>query len=143
MHRHLILICHDAQGHLANGDRQGVRRVLARAPYILDVQAAGPDRYEIVCADAGRSWLHAPGLEHGVDFRRMALELECDTPSDDILALLLDLMRAGNFGLMVSLGARQFIVSSPQQAMSYTWLPQPPLLVRTIHDLGRSLETVA
>lgn len=143
VHRHLILICHDAKGHLANGDRQGVQRVLAQAPYLVDVQAAGQDCYEIICADAGRSWLHAPGLERGRVFRRMALELDCDVPSDDILSLLLDLMRAGNFGLMVSLGARQFIVSHPQQVISFPWLPQPPLLVRSIRDLGRSLEAVA
>ncbi|NLE52129.1 MAG: hypothetical protein GX613_12060 [Chloroflexi bacterium] len=143
MHRHLILICHDAQGHLANGDRQGVQRVLAQAPYLVDVQAAGHDCFEIVCADAGRLWLHAPGLARGGTFRRMALELDCDIPSDDILTLLLDLMRAGNFGLMVSLGARQFIVSRPQQVISFPWLPQPPLLVRSVRDLSRSLETVA
>lgn len=143
MHRQLILICHDIQGHLANGDRQGVQRVLAQAPYVIDVQAAGQDCFEITCADAGRVWLHAPGLERTGAFRRMALELDSDAPSDDELRLVLDLMRAGNFGLMVSLGARQFIVSRPQQVISFPWLPQPPVLVRTIRDLSQSLQTVA
>lgn len=143
VHRQLILICHDTQGHLANGDRRGVQRVLTQAPYVIDLQAAGQDGFEILCADAGRVWLHAPGLEHPGAFRRMALELDSDTPSDDVLRLVLDLMRAGNFGLMTSLGAHQFIVSRPQQVISFPWLPQPPVLVRTIRDLGQSLDTVA
>lgn len=143
MHRQLILICHDIQGHLANGDRRGVQRVLAQAPYVIDVRTASQECFEITCADAGRVWLHAPGLESAGAFRRMALELDSDAPSDDVLRLVLDLMRAGNFGLMVSLGARQFIVSRPQQVISFPWLPQPPVLVRTIHDLSQSLQTVA
>lgn len=143
MHRQLILICHDAQGHLANGDRQGVQRVLAHAPYVIDLRTDRPDCFEVTCADAGRVWLSAPGLAHAGAFRRMALELDSERPSDDTLTLVLDLMRAGNFGLMASLAARQFIVARPQQVITFPWLPQPPLLVRSVQELSRSLAMVA
>lgn len=143
MHRHLILICHDADGHLADGDRQGVQRVLSQAPYVVDVQAAGQDCYLIACADASCVRLSAPGLARAGAFRRMTIALDCDRPSDDVLSLVLDLMRAGNFGLMVSLSAPQFIVSQPQHVVSFPWLPQPPILVRSIRDLSQSLETIA
>jgi len=139
MQRHMILVCHAADGHFADGNREGVRRVLARSPYILRTESLERDWYEITCKDGGLLELHAPGLDGGRSFHHMELVIDTDCWSDDVLRVILEIMRAGDFGLMDGLEASHILVTAPQQVMYFPWLPEPPLLIRDAHDLGSTI----
>jgi hypothetical protein len=139
MQRHLILVCHAADGHFADGDRKGICRVLEHSATITDVTSLGRERYALICADGGRVELHAAGLEGNRSFHKMELFLDSDEWTADVLNLILELMRAGGFGLMDGLDAPQFIVTQPQQVKYFPCLPEPPLLVRSTHDLGHTI----
>lgn len=133
----MILVCHAADGHFADGDRQAVRQVLERSAYIAEMDNLGPERYTIRCTDSGRFELRAPGLDGQRAFHRMELFPETWTP--DMLSLLYELLVTGGFGLMNSVDVTQFIVTQPQQVNCFPWLPEPPLLVRNPRDLGYSI----
>ncbi len=135
----MILVCHAADGHFANGDRVAVQRVLSWSECITHLNVVGPDRYEIVCADQGGLELHAPGLDGHRTFHRMELYPASVGWTLDMLTLTFELMRAGGFGLMDSLDASRLIVTSPQQVHYFPWLPEPPLLVRDARDLGLTI----
>jgi len=135
----MILVCHSADGHFADGDRQAVRRVLYQSEYIASVNVLSQERYAITCVDGGRLELHAPGLRAHRSFHRIELFVETGRWTDDMLRLLYDLMKAGGFGLMNNLDMPQFIVTQPQQVTYFPWLPEPPVLVRDSHDLGQTL----
>jgi hypothetical protein len=135
----MILVCHSADGHFADGDRQAVRRVLNQSKYIASVKRVSPERYAITCTDGGRLELHAPGLKAYRSFHRIELFGEAGVWTDDMLRLLYDLMSAGGFGLMDNLDMPQFIVTQPRQVSYFPWLPEPPVLVRNSHDLGQTI----
>jgi hypothetical protein len=135
----MILVCHSADGHFADGDRQAVRRVLNQSEYIASVNTLSQERYAITCADGGRLELHAPGLRAYRSFHRIELFVEAGAWTDDTLKLVYDLMRAGGFGLMNNLDMPQFIVTQPQQVSYFPWLPEPPVLIRNSQDLGQNL----
>jgi hypothetical protein len=139
MPRHMILVCHAADGHFADGNREAVRRVLDHSEHIACVNLLGREQYEIICADGGSFELYASGLDEGRSFHRMELVLTAESGTADVLHVLLDLMRRGGFGLMDSLETSQFIVTLPQQVVYFPWLPEPPLLVRNPRDLGHTL----
>jgi hypothetical protein len=138
--RMMMLVCHAADGHFADGDRKAVRRVLERSDAVVDLMGMGAERYEILCADGGRLRLSAPGLESQRSFHRM--ELYCDEHgwTDTMLAFVFDLMQAGRFGLMVDVEASEFIVTSPEQVHYFPWLPQPPMLIRHSRDLAYMID---
>lgn len=138
MQRHLILVCHAADGHFANGNRDGVLRVFDRLR--CAVAERGRGHFDILCADGGSFELVAPGLNGSQTFHRMELVLNDRSQTKDVLRVILELMRVGGFGLMDSLSASQFIVASPQQVGFFPWLPEPPLLVRNVHDLGYTID---
>jgi hypothetical protein len=139
MQRHLILVCHAADGYFADGNREAVREVLDRSDCVQNVTVVGVERYQIKCADGGQFELQAPGLDGTRAFHRMELSLDSDAWTANLLKLILELMRAGGFGLMDSLEASQFIVTMPQQINYFPWLPEPPLLVQNSRDLGYSI----
>ncbi|NDJ78391.1 MAG: hypothetical protein GYB65_19250 [Chloroflexi bacterium] len=139
MHHHMLLVCHAADGHFADGDRDGIRRVLDESDCIVSIDMSGPERYAIVCRDGGQPELYAPGLHTDRAFHRMELALSPQGWTSDTLKLVFELMRAGGFGLMDSLDAAQIIVSSPQQVAYFPRLLKQPLLVRNSRDLGLSL----
>ncbi len=139
MQRHMILVCHAADGHFANGNRDGVRRVFEQSSRIIEVVDLGRDRYELTCADGGQLVLYAPGLDGARSFHRMEIFLDPEAWTEDMLHLILEFMRAGGFGLMESVEASQFIVALPQQVVYYPWLPEPPLLVRNPRDLAYTI----
>ena len=134
----LIFVCHAADGHFADGDRDAVRRILDQSDYIVEINLLRNEQYAILCPDNGAFELRAPGLDGRRSFHRMELILATSwTP--DMLELVFDLMNAGQFGLMNNLDMPQFIVSQPAQVSYFPWLPEPPLLVRTPQDLGYAL----
>jgi hypothetical protein len=135
----IILVCHAADGHFADGDRKAVRRVLERSEYLAEIRNLGPERHELTCVDGGRLELRAPGLDGQRAFHRMELYLEPDAWTPDMLALVFDLMAAGGFGLMNNLDVPHFVVTQPQQISYFPWLPEPPLLVRNPRELGYSV----
>jgi hypothetical protein len=137
MQRNMILVCHAADGHFADGDREGVCRVLARSEYV--VNHLGQAWYEIICADGGTLELYAPGLEEPRAFHRMELLLPAHSLTLDVLTLIHRLMQAGGFGLMDGLDTSQVIVTLPQQVVYFPWIPEPPLLARTAHDLAHTI----
>jgi hypothetical protein len=139
MQSNMLLVCHADDGHFADGDRKGIRRVLDHSECIASVSVVARERYEIVCADGGVLELYAPGLDGNRVFHRMELHLEARSWTKDMLRLVFELMRAGGFGLMDSLDASQFIVSSPQQVAYFPCLPEPPVLVQNPRDLGLTL----
>lgn len=135
----LILVCHAADGHFADGDREAVRHLLHRSDYIVDTILLGPEHFELICPDGGVLELRAPGLEGQRSFRRIEIIPSAPTWTPDMLNLVFDLMTQGNFGLMNNLDMPQFIVVQPAQISYFPWLPEPPLLVRTPRDLGYAL----
>ncbi len=139
MQRNMILVCHAADGHFADGNREAVRRVLDMSNVVADVHLLGRERYEIFCADGGRLELYAPGLDWTRSFHRMEVSFTPETWSADVLSLLLELMRKGGFGLLDRLDAPQLIVTQPIEVVYFPWLPEPPLLVRSPRDLGDTL----
>ena len=139
----MVLICHSTDGHFADGDRIAVRRLLDHSLHIAGITVLSPERYAITCRDGGRLELHAPGLRAHRPFHRMELFVDSGMWTDDTLRLLYDLMSAGGFGLMDNLDMPQFIVTQPQQVSYFPWLPEPPVLVRNSHDLGRTLANTA
>lgn len=140
MHRELlILVCHDADGHFADGNRRAVRHVLEHAEYIIEIQPQNTQQYRLTCRDGGSVILRAPGLDGARAFHRIALYLDTESWTPNLLALVYDLMRHGNFGLMDSIQVQRFIVTQPQQVSYFPWLPQPPILVRSARDLEQTL----
>ena len=139
MQHNMILVCHAADGHFADGNRQAVRRVLDTSNGVAEVHLLGRERYEILCADGGRLELYAPGLDGSRSFHRMEVPFTPETWTKDVLSLLLELMRKGGFGLMDRLDTPQLIVTQPMQVVYFPWLPEPPRLVRTPRDLGHTL----
>lgn len=140
MHRDmLILVCHAADGHFADGDRAAVRRVLNQVDYVMAVETEGATEYAITCRDGGHVTLHAPGLDTPRAFHRIVLYLESHTWTPDLLRLVFMMMQRGGFGLMDDVELAQFIVTQPQQVTYYPWLPQPPLLVRDVAALTQAL----
>jgi hypothetical protein len=135
----MILVCHAADGHFADGNREAIRRVLDRSEHIAAVTLLGREMYEIACDDGGSFELHAPGLDENRSFHHMEVFLSDDTGTPGVLAVLLELMRQGGFGLMDGVDASQFILSLPQQVVYFPWLPEPPLLVRSPRDLGHTI----
>ena len=136
-HTMMILVCHAADGHFADGDRKAVQWVLEHSARIVDVHMVGPDRFAITCTDGGWLELRAPGLGSETrSFHRMELFLGSHVWTVDMFNFVFDLMQAGGFGLVDNLEAPQFIVTQPQQVSYFPWLPEPPLLVRNPHDLG-------
>ena len=139
MKRHLILVCHATDGHFADGNRRAVRLALEQSMWVARIDTLGRERYAIRCPDGGRLELHAPGLNGYRSFHRMELTLDAEGWTNDMLNLILELMRAGGFGLMDSLETSQFIVASPDQVSYFPRLPETPLLVRDSRDLGYSI----
>ena len=139
MKRHLILVCHAADGHFADGNRRAVRSVLDHSISVARIDPLGKERYALRCHDGGRLELHAPGLDGYRSFHRMELALDGDGWTKDMLNLIFELMRAGGFGLMDSLETSHFIVASPDQVSYFPRLPEAPLLVRDSRDLGYSI----
>lgn len=135
----LILVCHAADGHFADGDRVAVRGILERSDFVTALEAIDTVGYVIACRDGGRVTLHAPGLGTMRSFHRMTLYLESSTWTPDLHLLVFALMDGGAFGLMDDLELAQFIVTQPQQVSYYPWLPQPPLLVRDAAALAQAL----
>jgi hypothetical protein len=135
----MILVCHAADGHFADGDREAVRAMLAPSACVSSVNILGSGRYQILCADGGQLELHAPGLEGAHAFHHMELFLQSKAFTHKTLSLILTMMQQGGFGLMDGLDAPQFIVTSPQQVHYFPRLPNTPLLVRSPRDLGRVL----
>ncbi len=134
----LILVCHAADGHFADGDRNAVRHILDQADYIVELNSLSAEQFEVVGRDNGVLELRAPGLNGRRSFHRMEMVLTT-TWTPDMLNLVFDLMQVGGFGLMNSLDMPQFIVTQPAQVSYFPWLPEPPLLVRTPRDLGYAL----
>lgn len=137
MQRNMILVCHAADGHFADGDREGVCRVLDRPEYIVNRLDQG--WYEIICADGGILEIYAPGLDGPRAFHRMELLFPANALTHDVLTLIHRLMQAGGFGLMDGLDTSQVLVTLPQQMMYFPWLPEPPLLVRNARDLAHTI----
>jgi hypothetical protein len=135
----LLLVCHAAGGHFADGNRAGVRHVLDHVPSIATITLSGPERYSIVCQDGGQLVLAAPGLNSQHAFHRMTIELVSPTWTADLLTVVFELMRAGEFGLMDGLEASQIFVTLPQQTAYFPALPEHPVLVRNSRDLGLNL----
>lgn len=139
MQRHMILVCHAADGYFADGNREAVHDVLAQSPCIAAVEHQGAERYTILCVDGGQMELHAPGLEGAHAFHRMELFLQPEAWTQHMLDVIHAMMRHGGFGLMDGLDASQFIVTSPQQVHYFPHLPDPPLLVRNTRDLEHTI----
>jgi hypothetical protein len=135
----LILACHAADGHFADGDRSAVRLVLDQSHYICALTPLSLEHFALVCADGGEIELRAPGLEGQRSFHRIELFIAPDSWTADIFRLIFDLMHRGGFGLVNNLEAQHFIVTQPQQVSYFPWLPEPPLLVRSPHDLSYAL----
>ena len=135
----MILVCHAADGHFADGDRKAVRRVLNRSEHIAAVKAPGPEHYEITCRDGGRLKLRTPGLEGRRSFHRIDLFLKSGSWTPHMLDLVFELMCAGGFGLVDNPETPQFFVTQPQQITYFPWLPEPPVLVRSSRDLRHSI----
>ncbi|MBN1202127.1 MAG: hypothetical protein JXJ20_09755 [Anaerolineae bacterium] len=131
----MLLVSHAEDGHFADGDRDGVRRVLSGSEYIGDLKLVARERYEIVCTDGAALELYAPGLHKKRPFHRIELFLDLQARTVAALNLILELMREGEFGLMDGLDAARFIVSSPQQLDYFPHLCGPPLLARNTRDL--------
>ncbi|NLX08477.1 MAG: hypothetical protein GXY36_02365 [Chloroflexi bacterium] len=139
MQRHMLLICHSADGHFADGNREAVKRVLEQTTCTFKHREPGSAWYTIMCPDGGLIELNAPGLEGNRPFHRMEVIVYCETWTRGTLNLLMDLMRAGGFGLLDSLDTAQVIVADLQQVIYFPWLPEPPLFVRSSRDLGQTL----
>ncbi|HEX3054382.1 MAG TPA: hypothetical protein VHP83_27245 [Aggregatilineaceae bacterium] len=139
MYRNMILVCHAADGHIADGDRQGIRRVLDWSESVANVELSGCESYEIVLVDGGKLELDAPGLDGNRSFHHMELFFDTSEVTPGVLTLIYELMHGGGFGLMDSVEASQFIVSQPQQVAYFPRLPEMPRLVRNSRDLGHTL----
>ncbi len=140
MHRELlILVCHDTDGHFADGNRHTVRHLLEHAGYIATFQPRDTQQYLLACHDGGQVIVRAPGLDGTRTFHRIELYLNAESWTPDLFALVYDLMLHGGFGLMDGIQVQQFIVTQPQQISYFPWLPQPPILVRSVHDLEQVL----
>lgn len=139
MQRLMLLVFHAPDGHFADGDREGVRRVLRSAEVIAATHPVGDERYVISCTDGGEVELNAPGLEGRRAFHRMELVVASYRWTADVITVMYELMRAGGFGLMDSLEAPQFIVSVPEQVRYFPRLPNVPLLVRNPRDLAYTI----
>jgi hypothetical protein len=137
MQRNMILVCHAADGHFADGDREAVYQVLSRPEYI--VNHLGQAWYEVICADGGILQFYAPGLEEPRAFHRMELLLPANSLTPDVLTLIHRLMQAGGFGLMDGVDSSQMLVTQPQQVVYFPWIPEPPVLVRSARDLASSI----
>ncbi len=138
-HEMMILVCHAADGHFADGNRSAVRRVLDQAGYITEFKTHAAAYYSVTCRDGGRVRLRAPGLAGDRAFHRIEVYRESESWTPNLLTLIFDLMQQGGFGLMETLDVPQFIVTQPQQISYYPWLPQPPVLVRNANDLKQFL----
>ncbi len=139
----MILVCHAADGHFADGDRAAVRELLDQSPDITDLTTTGPDTYWVACSDGGRMALSAPGLDGSRPFHHMGVTIEAGELTPAVLRLLFDLMCLGGFGLVDDIEAPHFIVTDPQQLNYYPWLPEPPLVVRDGDALGYVLAEAA
>ncbi|MBN1562961.1 MAG: hypothetical protein JXA10_03935, partial [Anaerolineae bacterium] len=135
----LILACHAADGHFADGDRSAVRLVLDQSHYISHLAPLNMEHFVVVCADGGEIELRAQGLESKRSFHRIELFITPDSWTSDIVTLLFDLMHQGGFGLVNALDSQYFIVTHPQQVSYFPWLPAAPLLVRSPRDLSYAL----
>lgn len=135
----MILVCHDTNGHFNDGNRRAIQGVLNTAGYIATVQPHGIARWLVTCKDGGCMVLYAPGLDTTHAFHRMVLHCGKGRWTPDVLHLVFDIMHKGGFGLMTSVHVPHLIVTQPQQITYFPWLPQPPLLVRTPHDLAQAL----
>ena len=135
----LILACHAADGHFADGDRSAVSLVLDQSHYIVALTRLGPEHFVLVCVDGGEVELRAPGLESKRSFHRIELFITPDSWTSDSVNLVFDLMNQGGFGLVNNLESPQFIVTHPQQVSYFPWLPEPPLLVLSPRDLSYAL----
>lgn len=138
----MILVCHADDGHFTDGDHGAVRRVLQRLEVIHAVHSQPDDWYIITCHDGGQLHLYAPGLDGHRSFRRLLIVIDDQQWTRDAVHLLLEIMRAGGFGLMARVDAPQMIVTLPRQVLSYPWLPDAPLLARTSHDLATMIQSL-
>lgn len=138
MQRSMLLVCHAADGHFANGNREAVRRLLARAA--CEVRAIAQGRFSVKCLDGGQIELVAPGLDGTGSFRRAELRFSAASWTDDVLHLVMSLMRVGGFGLLDDVNAPQILVASPEHLLSFPWLPEPPRLVRSVEQLALALD---
>lgn len=140
MHRELmILVCHDADGHFADGNRCAVRSILEQSDYLANIYPLDSTRQLITTGDGGQITLRASGLADNRAFHRIELYLVSSTWTPDLLRLVFDLMQRGGFGLMDDIDSAHLFVTQPQQVSYYPWLPQPPLLVRNTTDLEQAL----
>ena len=137
MPRSMLLVCHAADGRIANGNRDAVSRLLARADY--EVRAIRRGWFAITCADGGSVELVAPGLEGTQLFRRAELIFNSASWTEDVLRLVMGIMRAGGFGLMDGLNATRVMITSPEQLLHFPWLPEPPLIIRSPRQLATAL----
>lgn len=137
MQRSMLLVCHAADGRIASGNRDAVRRLLMRAD--IDVRAIRRGWYAITCADGGSVELVAPGLEGTRTFRRAELIFNAASWTEDVLHLVMSLMRAGGFGLMDGLNATRVMITTPEHLLRFPWLPGPPMIIRSPHQLALAL----
>ncbi|WP_162909627.1 hypothetical protein [Aggregatilinea lenta] len=137
MQRSMLLVCHAADGRIATGNREAVRRVLARADY--DVRAVRRGWFAITCADGGSVELVAPGLEGTHTFRRAELIFNAASWTEGVLQLVMSIMRAGGFGLLDGLNATRVMITTPEHLLHYPWLPEPPLIIRGPRHLATAL----
>jgi len=138
-HEMMLLVCHAADGHFADGDREAVRRVLNQSECLVDARELGSEWYQLICVDGGQLALRAPGLNGNRAFHRIEVLPQSGHWTADMLDVTYELMVAGGFGLVNNLDRPQFMVTEPQQITYFPWLPEPPLLVRSARDLGYSL----
>ncbi len=135
MRHEMLLVCHAADGYFADGNRLAVCRLLDRAGFArhTDLYRSTDDSVQIF----------APGLDGSRSFHRMGLYIEHTALTLSMLSLIFDLMLLGDFGLMPSLDACSFVVTSGQQAYSYPWLPEPPQVVHSAVELAHLLDEPA
>lgn len=137
MPRSILLVCHAADGRIANGNREAVRRLLARAA--CSVRAVRRGWFVIECADGGSVELVAPGLEGTHSFHRAEMIFNTASWTEDVLHLVMGIMRAGGFGLLDGLNATRVMIASQEQLLHFPWLPEPPLIVRSHRHLAVAL----
>ncbi|MBN1681430.1 MAG: hypothetical protein JW966_14205 [Anaerolineae bacterium] len=136
MHYSMIMVCHAADGYFADGNREGVRRVLNQTTRVGQVLPLGHDHYQIVYTNGGTLELRACGLGGGRSFHYIEVCLTSASWTGDMLTLIFNLMKAGGFGLLDSLDSHQIIITAPEQIVYFPWLPEPPRVVRSPHELA-------